>query len=344
MDYVCTSLHAAVFYAHKNIALLISLSKNMSTTSICADLHLWGVPTALREAGGENCKTEHEQNYQKFFCFCNGQYFVTGNEIPSYKIVLLGEQGTGKSCLVKRLQTCQTDPWRTCPIYKPTVIGNVHSHTSPGLCHLYIVDTSGRSETNEAATRNLYLQYLDCVVFVFALDEPETLEKLKQWNESFESEFKGDMTSIHKVVVGTKMDQMRHLHVRGSVSLQEEASSFAASINATFCVTSSLRALNVHDTFLKISQVLVSRPPCLGLTPRQGYENIISEADKAIVIGDELKSTASEVIFPDPVLVQHGEGMVTSFAMSNLEQGVILKVEKETGAEKQLLWKLSAKR
>lgn len=270
---------------------------------------------------------------------CFKQTLFTGSELQTYKVVVLGEQDTGKSCLVEMLKS-MTNTRTATSVYKPTVVAKVHYHTLPGLCNFYLVDIAGKTELCNTAIKDLYLQYVDCVMFVFALDEPETLEKLRTWNEDFKKNFKGDVKSVHKIVVGTKMDQMRDMNTIDGVKLQEKASIFASSINAVFCATSSAGGTDVHDTFVKIGQVLAQRQPMLVLKKKQLYKDNPYKDEKVLIVSNELRSAASDVVFPDPVLILHGEGRVSNISMSNIEQGVVLRVERETSKVEQLLWKL----
>lgn len=160
-----------------------------------------------------------------------------------YKVVLIGDVGVGKSSLLRTLRSLQLHQE-----YKPTVGVTCTYITFPNDTHFYILDVSG-SPTNEHLTQ-IYLRNLDAVILVFALNDPKSLQNLKEWNDNFTKSFEGDSKAVSKFVLGTKFDVQ-------SIELQKEGQTFAESIGAKFNITSSMTGTNVEDFFTGVSEQLV---------------------------------------------------------------------------------------
>ena len=211
--------------------------------------------------------------------------------------------------------------------YKPTVGAWVTNYDIPWGCHLYIVDASGSSECTSLVQQ--YLRHLDCVIFVFALDEPASLIGLGQWVATFEREFAGNAASVKKFVVGTKMDA----GYKESAQLQKDASSLAEQINAEFWITSAKTSANVNELFMRVGDTLIGQTPCVQ-EPTVTFDHDRSCRDSernALILNDILMSWGTLLRYPDPVAMDTGKSVITNITVNH--QSLVM-----FGEEKEFTW------
>ena len=216
-----------------------------------------------------------------------------------FKVVLLGDARVGKTSLIKALKN-DVPTWELPKEYKPTTGSWITHFDLIDSCRLLITDTSGRPEFTPLT--NLYLRNLQCVVFVFALDEPSSFKSLHEWYQVFTQAFTGDTSKIAKFVVGTKIDA-----AQDSAALQREATSFAKGIGAGMWITSASKSFNIHELFTRVVENCsrMSHPSNaqLVLGKNDDFEDGRVGDSHAYMLDDMLLGKGALVRYPDPVLL-----------------------------------------
>lgn len=230
-----------------------------------------------------------------------------------FKVVLLGDARVGKTSLVKALKN-DVESCDFSKEYKPTTGAWITHYDFTDGCELLITDTSGRQEFTSLV--NLYLRKLHCVVFVFALDEPESFKRLIHWYEAFTQAYTSDASKVAKFVVGTKTDV-----AKDSVALQTEATSFAEEIGAEMWITSAPKSFNTHELFTRIAQNAskIRHQSSEKLVTGQSdfQDGRAGNLDDAYMLDDVFLEKGALVRYPDPVLLDTDGEEISDILLSH---------------------------
>ena len=185
----------------------------------------------------------------------------TNEVIKGIKIVLLGEAGVGKTCLLSRFITGQFD--------KETLSTNGASFVSKQIKYehlkktleLDIWDTAGQ-EKYRALTK-LFYKDASMIILVYDITKKETFDNLKNY---WYKEIKDSCDKkIILAIAGNKSD----LYVNEDVP-EPEARDFAESINAIFTLTSAKDNDGVEKLFRDIGNKYLE----------SNFQEKVSEAQK----------------------------------------------------------------
>ena len=185
----------------------------------------------------------------------------TNEVIKGIKIVLLGEAGVGKTCLLSRFITGQFD--------KETLSTNGASFVSKQIKYehlkktlvLDIWDTAGQ-EKYRALTK-LFYKDASMIILVYDITKKETFDNLKNY---WYKEIKDSCDKkIILAIAGNKSD----LYVNEDVP-EPEARDFAESINAIFALTSAKDNDGVEKLFRDIGNKYLE----------SNFQEKVSEAQK----------------------------------------------------------------
>jgi len=162
-----------------------------------------------------------------------------------FKLVLIGDSGVGKSCLLLRfaddnftdsyISTIGVDfRFRTVTIDKKTV-------------KLQIWDTAGqeRFRTITAA----YYRGADGIIMVYDVTSPESFDHVEEWLSEVDR-YANENTA--KLLVGNKADLIEEKQVS-----EETAQRFADKLGIPFLETSAKTATNVDAAFLTMAKELI---------------------------------------------------------------------------------------
>lgn len=160
----------------------------------------------------------------------------SSNLIPSYKIVLLGDSGVGKSSLASRFVD------NTFSRIQDSTIGAAFFskmfNVDGEACKLDIWDTAGQERYHSLTP--MYYRGAKIGLVVFDITKPSSYEKMKQWCE----EVTQASNNIIITVVGNKLD----LDEKRLIS-KDDAAEFCNMNNYEYIETSAKTGLNVDKIF-----------------------------------------------------------------------------------------------
>jgi Ras-related protein Rab-5C len=180
----------------------------------------------------------------------NSQTEVLDSKNLRIKLVLLGDSGVGKSCIVLRFVRGQFDASS-----KVTVGASFLSHTialqDSTNVKFEIWDTAGQERY--ASLAPLYYRGASAAVVVYDITNPETFLKAQFWVKELQ---KHGNPVIVMALVGNKAD----LESQRQVS-REEAQEYAESNGMFFIETSAKTSDNVNEVFEQCTEGDIARKP-----------------------------------------------------------------------------------
>ena len=154
---------------------------------------------------------------------------VTKNE-KQIKVILLGDSGVGKSCIINRYIN---------DVYDPNIESTLGSNALSKLIKkdrvsyiLNLWDTTGQEKYRSIT--NLFIKGSNIVILVYSIDSLSSFKGLDFWYKSVNEKLEGDKYVL--AVVGSKSDLIEN---QDEVVSEETAKKFAEEKNALFKLVSS---------------------------------------------------------------------------------------------------------
>merc|ERR1712054_103907 len=164
-----------------------------------------------------------------------------------FKLVLIGDSGVGKSCLLLRFAD---DTYTESHISTIGVDFKIRTWELDGkTIKLQIWDTAGQERFRTITSS--YYRGAHGIIVVYDTTDNETFEHVKTWLHEID---RYASENVNKLLVGNKSDLTTKRQVE-----TEAAKEFADSVNIPFLETSAKNATNVEDAFMTMTGEIKKR-------------------------------------------------------------------------------------
>ena len=164
-----------------------------------------------------------------------------------FKLLLIGDSGVGKSCLLLRFAD---DSWSDTYISTIGVDFKIRTLELDGkVIKLQIWDTAGQERFRTITSS--YYRGSHGIIVVYDITDMTSFNNVKQWMQEIDRYAKQD---VSRFVVGNKSD----LEAQRAVP-KESGQSFAASLGVPFMETSAKNSDNVGELFTEMAKEIKAR-------------------------------------------------------------------------------------
>lgn len=154
-----------------------------------------------------------------------------------FKLLLIGDSGVGKSCVLLRFAD---DTYSDCYVSTIGVDFKVRTLDVDGKrCKLQLWDTAGQEKFRTIT--NSYYRGAHGIVVVYDITDKESFNNVRHWVEEVD---KYAAENVHKLLLGNKCDLTSKRAV-----YYDEANELAESLGVKFMETSAKNAHNVDQAF-----------------------------------------------------------------------------------------------
>ena len=161
------------------------------------------------------------------------------------KVILLGDSGVGKSCIINRYINNAYDPNIESTLGSNACTKLVEKKSISYILNLW--DTTGQEKYHSIT--NLFIKGSNIVILVYSINSLSSFEGLDFWYKSVQEKLEGENYVL--AVVGSKSDLIEE---EEEVVSEEEAKKFAKEKNSIFKLVSSKEdpegINNLFDTLL----------------------------------------------------------------------------------------------
>jgi len=163
----------------------------------------------------------------------------------TYKLVLLGDAGVGKTALAVQFVKNQFNEFTESTI-GASFMNQTVSLPDETLIKFQIWDTAGQERFHSLAP--MYYRGAQAAIIVFDITNRNSFEKAKDWVKELQQQ--GD-PNVVVALVGNKVDMENQRKV-----MQEEATNYSNENSLFYVETSAKTAVGVSDLFMKIARQL----------------------------------------------------------------------------------------
>jgi len=166
-----------------------------------------------------------------------------------FKLLLIGDSGVGKSCLLLRFAD---DTFTDTYISTIGVDFKIRTIELEGkVVKLQIWDTAGQERFRTITSS--YYRGAQGIIIVYDITEENSYNNVKTWLSEIDCYAN---TSVNRLLVGNKVD----LEAKRVVS-SEDAQKFAEGLGIPFLETSARNAANVEEAFIKMASHIKRNSP-----------------------------------------------------------------------------------
>jgi len=202
-----------------------------------------------------------------------GEFAIAGSEMEDYKylfkVVLIGNAGVGKTCLVRRFTQGLFPPGQGATIGVDFMIKSVD--VGGEKVKLQIWDTAGQ-ERFRSITQSYY-RSANALILVYDISCQPSFDCLPQWLSEIEMYAS---TKVLTYLVGNKSDRTNHREVPLHIG-----DNFAQRHDMHFLETSAKEADNVEKLFLEIARELTQQARQNDLKPLYSDSMELGPADSS---------------------------------------------------------------
>ncbi|CAM9484308.1 unnamed protein product [Discosporangium mesarthrocarpum] len=159
-----------------------------------------------------------------------------------FKVVVLGDKGVGKTCLVLRFIEGYFAPKQQSTIGAFFLTKKITA-TDGTVCKMQIWDTAGQERFRAMAP--MYYRNAAVAIVCFDIMDEESFQKMKDWVEELKTNVPEGKLVLAIACNKTDMESRR-------VVSKARAEQFAASVNALLCETSAKENWGVNELFSKV--------------------------------------------------------------------------------------------
>jgi len=185
-----------------------------------------------------------------------------------FKILLIGDSGVGKSCLLLRFAD---DSWTDSHISTIGVDFKIKTLNCDGkVIKLQIWDTAGQERFRTITSS--YYRGAQGIILVFDCTDMESFNNVKQWLGEID---RYACENVNKLLVGNKVDL-----VAGRVVDKNVAMEFAESMNIPYIETSAKNASGVEEAFMMMARAIKDRLASSSDAPAPKQETVVPSQQK----------------------------------------------------------------
>ena len=166
---------------------------------------------------------------------------------PVYKIVLVGNSGVGKTCIVRKATTGLFDS------ESETTLGASYTGKTVQVgeeeIKLQIWDTAGQEKYRSMAP--MYYREAHLALIIYSVIDEDSFQSIDFWIKSLQEH--GD-SNMHFFIVANKID------IPNRIISTEDGKEKASIFGAKYCEVSALTGAGINDLFDDISDFCISQP------------------------------------------------------------------------------------
>ena len=190
--------------------------------------------------------------------------------VETVKVVLLGEAGVGKTCIISQFISGVFDPDTISSLSAQYLTKTIDFSDINKSIKFEIWDTAGQERFRSLA--KIFYKDAKVICLVYDVTSKKSFDELKNFWYEQQTKLNVDGEPIF-AVVGNKFDLYETKQVE-----DEEVKDFAKSINAIFQYTSAKNASGIEELFTNIGKKVLN--PTLDINEQENKEKQIYEQKK----------------------------------------------------------------
>jgi Ras-related protein Rab-1A len=204
---------------------------------------------------------------QEFWLSDHFVFFVCSDYLA--KVVVCGDSGVGKTCLLKRFVKGEFESNSLTTIGVDFEVTTLQ--IAGAVVKLQIWDTAGQERFRTVTSS--YFRGASAIALTFDITNEQTFKNIQFWMEEIEHKTTAELP---KMLVGNKSDLASQRQVT-----EKDAQEFAAKHGMTYIETSAKNATNLDELFKQVAEKSIARS-----RPAQlDYSNLNVQPDQGRIVG-----------------------------------------------------------